>query len=98
MRSGATVNPAPISGLSDSTDIAIIPSVAPEPSSFLLLVSGGLAMMMIPIIRSARPPRHQFLTPSPARILKLIRGSNLDLSAEGFARVDLSNHLDAEWR
>jgi hypothetical protein len=51
---GATVNPALISGLSAPFGIAIVPTVAPEPSSFLLLVSGGLAMMMIRIIRSAR--------------------------------------------
>ena len=52
--SGATVNPALISGLSSRYGIAIAPTVAPEPSSFLLLVSGALAMMMISIIRSAR--------------------------------------------
>jgi hypothetical protein len=50
---GDTVNPALISGLSFPVGIAIVPTVTPEPSSFLLLVSGGLAMM-IPIIRSAR--------------------------------------------
>src|SRR5215475_262196 len=40
--SGATVNPALISGLTDPFGIAIVPTAAPEPSSFLLLVSGGL--------------------------------------------------------
>jgi hypothetical protein len=52
--SGATVNPALISGLLQPEGIAIAPTVAAEPSSFLLLVSGGLAMVMISIIRSAR--------------------------------------------
>ena len=51
---GATVNPALISGLSNPNGIAIVPTVVPEPSSFLLVVSGGLAMMMISIIRRAR--------------------------------------------
>jgi hypothetical protein len=51
---GAMVNPALISGLSAPSGIAIVPTVAPEPSSFLLLVSGGLTMMIIRIIRSAR--------------------------------------------
>jgi hypothetical protein len=51
---GATVNPALISGLFGPAGIAIVPTVAPEPSSFLLLVSGGLAVMIISIIRSAR--------------------------------------------
>ena len=51
---GATVNRALISGLPAPTGIAIAPTVVPEPSSFLLVVSGGFAMMMISIIRSAR--------------------------------------------
>ena len=51
---GATVNPVLISGLPAPTGIAIAPTVVPEPSSFLLVVSGGLAMMMISIIRRAR--------------------------------------------
>ena len=51
---GATVNPALISGLDQPRGIAIVPTVAPEPSSFLLLVFGGLAVMIISIIRSAR--------------------------------------------